>query len=167
MTGVLADSATIGAPSIEYGQLAPMLVVFLAAVAGILVEAFAPRPSRRTAHLILSLGSLAAAFILVIVVATTHSLYAAGSPGHVAAEGAVAVDRPTLFIQGTILILAFLSVLLIAGGVYPKPVLDIINPAVRVTMTQVRTTDPKPAHPAPGTTTTSILTRAAQKGVAP
>ena len=28
MTGVLADSATIGAPSIEYSQLAPMLVVF-------------------------------------------------------------------------------------------------------------------------------------------
>ena len=37
-----------------------------------------------------------------------------GSPGHVAAVGAVAVDRPTLFIQGTILVLAFVSVLLIA-----------------------------------------------------
>ena len=114
MTGVLADSSTIGAPSIEYGQLAPMLVVFLAAIAGVLVEAFAPRSSRRTAHLILSLGSLAAAFILTIVVASTHSLYAKGSPGHVAVEGAVAVDRPTLFIQGTILVLAFVSVLLIA-----------------------------------------------------
>jgi NADH-quinone oxidoreductase subunit N len=113
VTGVLADSSTISAPSIEYGQLAPMLVVFLAAVVGVLVEAFAPRSSRRTAHLILSLGSLAAAFILTIVVATTHSLYAKGSPGHVAVEGAVAVDRPTLFIQGTIVILAFVSVLLI------------------------------------------------------
>jgi len=60
-----------------------------------------------------------------------------------------------------------LVVLLIAGGVYPKPVLDIINPAVKVTMSQVRTTDPKPAHPAPGTTTTSVLTRTEQKGVAP
>ena len=30
------------------------------------------------------------------------------------AMGAVAVDRPTLFIQGTILVLAFVSVLLIA-----------------------------------------------------
>ena len=60
-----------------------------------------------------------------------------------------------------------LVVLLIAGGVYPKPVLDIINPAVRVTMTQVRTTDPRPAHPAPGTTTASVLTRTAQKGTAP
>ena len=50
MTGVLADSATIGAPSIEYSQLAPMLVVFGAAVAGVLVEAFAPRSARRAAH---------------------------------------------------------------------------------------------------------------------
>src|SRR6201986_155779 len=90
-----------------------MLVVFGAAVAGVLVEAFAPRSSRRVAHLILCLGSLAAAFILTIVVAASHSLFAAGSPGHVAAEGAVAVDRPTLFIQGTIVIRALGSVLLI------------------------------------------------------
>ena len=41
-SGVLAAS-TIKAPSIEYGQLAPMLVVFGAALVGVLVEAFAPR----------------------------------------------------------------------------------------------------------------------------
>src|SRR5437773_3849092 len=91
-----------------------MLVVFGAAIIGVLVEAFAPRSSRRTAHLVLALGSLIAAFILTIVVAASHSLFAAGSPGHVAAEGAVAVDRPTLFIQGTIVVLAFVSALLIA-----------------------------------------------------
>src|SRR5690349_12974587 len=90
-----------------------MLVVFGAAVAGVLVEAFAPRSSRRAAQLVLTLGSLLAAFTLTIVVAATHSLYVAGSPGHVAAQGAVAVDRPTLFIQGTIVILALVSVLLI------------------------------------------------------
>jgi len=66
-----------------------------------------------------------------------------------------------------LLAVAPLIVLLIAGGVYPKPVLDIINPAVKVTMTQVHTTDPKPAHPAPGTSTTSVLTSTAQKGTAP
>src|SRR5689334_18345666 len=57
--------------------------------------------------------------------------------------------------------------LLIFGGVYPQPVLDIINPAVKVTMAQVHTTDPKPAHPAPGTTTVANLTSTAQKGIAP
>ena len=47
-------------------------------------------------------------------------------------------------------------------GVYPQPVLNIINPAVRVTMTQVHETDPVPAHPAPGYFTTAV-----QKGIAP
>src|SRR6201986_288423 len=89
-----------------------MLVVFGAAVAGVLVEAFAPRSSRRVAQLFLTLGSLLAAFILTIVVAARHSLYAAGSPGHVAAQGAGAVDRPPLFIQGTIVVLSLVRVLL-------------------------------------------------------
>ena len=61
-----------------------------------------------------------------------------------------------------LLAVAPLVVLLIGAGVYPKPVLDIINPAVQVTMTQVHVTNPVPAHPAAGYTTT-----AAQKGIAP
>jgi NADH-quinone oxidoreductase subunit M len=60
-----------------------------------------------------------------------------------------------------LLAVAPLVVLLIGAGVYPKPVLDIINPAVRVTMAQVHTTDPKPAHPASNTLT------AVQKGTSP
>ena len=49
-----------------------------------------------------------------------------------------------------------LAVLIIALGVYPKPVLDVINPAVQSTMSQVHSTNPVPAHPA-----------AAQKGTQP
>ena len=105
---------TIHAPSIEYSQLSPMLIVFGAAVAGVLVEAFAPRAARRGIHLLLTLGGLAAAFVLTIVVASSKSLFGNHAPGHLAAMGAVGVDRPTLFIQGTILVLAFVSVLLIA-----------------------------------------------------
>jgi NADH-quinone oxidoreductase subunit M len=41
-----------------------------------------------------------------------------------------------------------LVALIIALGVYPKPVLDVINPAVQSTMSQVHATDPVPAHPA-------------------
>ncbi len=67
-----------------------------------------------------------------------------------------------------LLAVAPLVVLIIGVGVYPKPVLDIINPAVRVTMAQVRTTDPVPAHPAPGFSTAAVYTMtAAQKGIAP
>jgi NADH-quinone oxidoreductase subunit M len=66
-----------------------------------------------------------------------------------------------------LLAVAPLVVLIIGVGVYPKPVLDIINPAVRVTMAQVQETDPVPAHPAPGFTTTAVDTTGAQKGTAP
>ena len=41
-----------------------------------------------------------------------------------------------------------LVVLIIGLGVYPKPVLDVINPAVKATMSQVGSVDPVPAHPA-------------------
>jgi NADH-quinone oxidoreductase subunit M len=41
-----------------------------------------------------------------------------------------------------------LIALIIGMGVYPKPVLDVINPAVQATMTQIHVTDPVPAHPA-------------------
>jgi NADH-quinone oxidoreductase subunit M len=41
-----------------------------------------------------------------------------------------------------------LIVLIVALGVYPKPVLDVINPAVQQTLVQVHSTDPVPPHPA-------------------
>ncbi len=98
------------APSIEYSVLSPMLIVFAVAVIGVLVEAFLPRRSRYLVQVILSLGGLAAAF------GTLVSTYAALGPGagRMAAVGAVTVDRPALFLQGTILLVAILGVLLIA-----------------------------------------------------
>ena len=109
-----AATVTIRPPSIEYRLLLPMLVVFGVAVAGVLVEAFVPRPRRRPVQLGLALAGLAVAFVLLIVVGVTSSLFSHGSPGHLVAMGAVGVDGPTLFIQGTILVLAFASVLLLA-----------------------------------------------------
>src|ERR1022692_4983934 len=93
-----------------------MLLVFGVATAGVLVEAFVPRPLRRPIHIALALGGLAGAFVLTIVVSLSSSVFGHGSPGHIAAMGAVAVDRPTLFIQGTILVLAFISMLLIGDS---------------------------------------------------
>jgi proton-translocating NADH-quinone oxidoreductase chain N len=111
-----ASTAPIPAPSIEYSQLAPMLVVFGAAIVGVLVEAFVPRELRRAIHLLVAFGALVAAFVWTCVIAASSTIFANGSAGHVAAMGAVAVDRPTLFIQGTILVLAAVSVLLIADA---------------------------------------------------
>src|SRR5258708_24473161 len=40
-----------------------------------------------------------------------------------------------------------LIALVVALGVYPKPALDVINPAVHQTLVQVHSTDPAPPHP--------------------
>ena len=115
MTGILAaTTSTIAAPHIEWSLLSPVVLVFAVATAGVLVEAFAPRVLRRPLHIALALGGLAGAFVLTVVLAATSSIFNGGRPGAVVAVGTVAVDRPTLFIQGTILVLAFVSVLLIA-----------------------------------------------------
>lgn len=43
-----------------------------------------------------------------------------------------------------LLVVGPLVVLLIVLGVYPKPVADIVNPAVKQTMSDVHKSDPKP-----------------------
>ncbi|MGP3953038.1 NADH-quinone oxidoreductase subunit NuoN [Streptomyces sp. 7N604] len=97
----------IPGPKIEYGQLAPTLIVLGAAVLAILVEAFLPRRSRYHAQLLLSLVGLAAAFAAVIGLAAGGY---AGSKSRIAAMGAVAVDGPALFLQGTILLVSLVAV---------------------------------------------------------
>lgn len=99
---VLAAATT---PDIAYDKVAPMLVVFGAAVVGILVEAFAPRRVRYPTQVVLTLVALVVALGFVIAAAGTSSLEA---------ENAVAVDGPALFLQGAILIMAFLAILLYA-----------------------------------------------------
>ncbi|ARF56024.1 NADH-quinone oxidoreductase subunit NuoN [Streptomyces gilvosporeus] len=97
----------IPAPHIEYAQLSPTLIVLGAAVLGVLVETLLPRRSRYYAQLALSVVALAAAFAAVI------GLAAAGfgsSKAHIAAMGAIAVDGPALFLQGTILLVSLVAV---------------------------------------------------------
>jgi NADH-quinone oxidoreductase subunit M len=48
-----------------------------------------------------------------------------------------------------------LIALLILLGVYPKPLTDLVNPAVRTTMSDVQRTDPAPAHPVAADTLTT------------
>ncbi|MBX9980805.1 MAG: NADH-quinone oxidoreductase subunit N, partial [Mycobacterium gordonae] len=100
---------TLPSPSIEYFQLSPMFIVFGIAVVGVLVEAFLPRRLRYGAQVVLALGGLVAAFVAVVAVA--KSVPAEGSR---AVLGAVAVDRPTLFLQGTIVLVSILAVIFVA-----------------------------------------------------
>ncbi len=46
-----------------------------------------------------------------------------------------------------------LIALILVLGVYPKPVLDVINPAVQQTLVLVHSSDPAPVHPVSATTT--------------
>ncbi|MEU9791667.1 NADH-quinone oxidoreductase subunit NuoN [Streptomyces sparsogenes] len=97
----------IPAPDIEYGQLAPTLIVLGAAIVGVLIEALLPRRHRYAAQLFLSVVALAAAFAAVLGLA-------AGDYGttkaRIAAMGAIAVDGPALFLEGTILLVALVAV---------------------------------------------------------
>ncbi|OBA80161.1 NADH-quinone oxidoreductase subunit N [Mycobacterium sp. 1164966.3] len=100
---------TLPTPSVEYFLLSPMLIVFAVAVVGVLVEAFVPRRARYLAQVTLALGGLIAGFVAIIFVARTL-----GASGRSAVLGAVAVDRPTLFLQGTVLLVAVLAVIFMA-----------------------------------------------------
>ena len=96
-------------PTVEYGLISPMLIVLGAAVLGVLVEAFLPRRQRYAAQVVLSLVALIAAFVAVVLVA--RDLH--GGTGVAAVMGAVAIDMPALFLQGTILLVGVLGILLI------------------------------------------------------
>ncbi|MCW3818343.1 NADH-quinone oxidoreductase subunit NuoN [Micromonospora sp. DR5-3] len=91
-------------PSIDYAALAPILIMLGAALVGVLVEAFVPRRLRNPVQLLLALVAVLAALTMVILNADDRLITA----GH-----AIAVDGPTLFLQGAILILAAMALLLI------------------------------------------------------
>ncbi|MER5970144.1 NADH-quinone oxidoreductase subunit NuoN [Streptomyces sp. NPDC002055] len=103
----MAAPDRIPTPRMEYGQLSPTLIVLGAAIVGILVEAFLPRRSRYYTQLLLSVVALAAAFAAVVGLAAGG--YATGR-SRISAMGAVAVDGPALFLQGTILLVSLVAV---------------------------------------------------------
>ena len=102
-------SAPMPTPSVEYGLLSPILIVFSVAVVGILVEAFLPRRARYGAQVVLAIGGLIAAFVAVVVVGRQLP-----PTGRTAVLQALAIDGPTLLLQGAILLVAVLAVIFIA-----------------------------------------------------
>ncbi|MFC8129072.1 NADH-quinone oxidoreductase subunit NuoN [Streptomyces sp. NPDC057302] len=97
----------IDTPTIEYAQLSPTLIVIGAAVLGILIEAFVPRKSRYYAQVFVAVVALTAAFAAVVGLATTGY---GTTKAHIAAMGAIAVDGPALFLQGTILLAGLVAI---------------------------------------------------------
>jgi NADH-quinone oxidoreductase subunit N len=101
----------IVSPSIAYSALAPMLIVFGAAVLGVLVEAAAPAARRRGLQLLVAVLGLAASFVAVVLLWGDRT---GDNVGQLTAEAAIAVDGPTLFLQGTLAVLGLAGVLLLA-----------------------------------------------------
>ncbi|MFP3119662.1 NADH-quinone oxidoreductase subunit NuoN [Streptomyces sp. Iso 434] len=106
-TSAAADPISkIPSPTIEYAQLAPVLIVIGAAVIGIIVEAFAPRRARYHLQLWLTVVALGAAFASVVALAVGG--YATTQQTSIA-MGALVVDGPALFLQGVILLSGVLA----------------------------------------------------------
>ncbi|OZM74790.1 NADH-quinone oxidoreductase subunit N [Amycolatopsis antarctica] len=99
----------IEVPEINYGAIAPLLVILGAACISVLLEAFLPKHQRWPSQVTLCLVALAGAGVAL-------GAYVGGSPeqGLTTLSGTVSVDRPALFLWGTLLALGLGAVLLIA-----------------------------------------------------
>ena len=97
---------TFTAPVLEYSLLAPMLIVLGGAIIGVLVEAFVGRSARPAAQLFVSVAAIVMAFVQLVRVRTGAST--------TAAMGSVTFDGAGVLLQGSILIIALLSIFLIA-----------------------------------------------------
>jgi len=93
-------------PNLEYGALAPMLVIFGAGILAVIVEAFVSAKLRPSLQLALSVGAVILSFAQVIHLRGTETV--------TAANNSVIIDGPVLFMQGTILVFALLGLFLIA-----------------------------------------------------
>jgi NADH-quinone oxidoreductase subunit N len=103
-----AAPAAFQAADVDYGAIAPMLVVATGGLIGVLVEAFAPRALRHSIQVALSLVTLVAALVVLVVVST--------QPAHLGGtlRQAVIIDGPALFLQGAILAMSVLGILTMA-----------------------------------------------------
>ena len=97
---------TFTAPVLEYALLAPMLIVLAGALAGVLVEAFVKSSARLSAQLFISVLSIVASFVQLMRVRNEGSVSAA--------MGSVTFDGAGVLLQASVLVIALLSIFLIA-----------------------------------------------------
>jgi NADH-quinone oxidoreductase subunit N len=110
-------------PTIEYAELWPLLVVFGVACAGVVVEAFVPRARRYAVQGVLAALGIVAALVGTVLVGRDLVVHGDGvARGGLDVEGTIAVDGPTVFFWGILLVFGLGGVLLFAerrleGGV--------------------------------------------------
>ncbi len=94
------------APKLDYALLAPILIILGAALLGVLVEAFIKQVWRAKLQLVIALGAIVIAFEQLFRVRNQTS--------SIAAVTSVSIDGAGIFLQGAILVFAFLGILIIA-----------------------------------------------------
>jgi NADH-quinone oxidoreductase subunit N len=93
-------------PTLSYSLLSPMLVVLAGAIIGVLIEAFASKSVRPIAQVSVTIGTLVLSLVQVWRIRNSGST--------TAAMGSVIIDGPGVLLQGSILVIAIISVFLIA-----------------------------------------------------
>jgi NADH-quinone oxidoreductase subunit N len=105
----LPAAGLVQVPQMDYRAVLPVLVVLGAGCVGVLFEAFLPRPRRWLWQVVLTVAAL---------VVSGYTLYAylgdMPAQGVKTFGGTLSVDRPALFLWGTLLVLGLGAVLLIA-----------------------------------------------------
>ena len=94
------------APVLNYTLLSPMLILLGGALIGVLVEAFVSKRLRGVTQLSVTLGTLVLSLAQVWKIRNEQSL--------TAASGSIVIDGPAVLLQASILIIAIISVLVIA-----------------------------------------------------
>ena len=98
--------STLATPILNYALLAPILIVLGGALLGVIVEAFVGKVYRAPIQLAIALASVVIAFIQLWRIR--------GESSTSAAIASVSIDGAGIFMQGTILVLAFIGLLFIA-----------------------------------------------------
>ncbi|OKL53871.1 NADH-quinone oxidoreductase subunit N [Bowdeniella nasicola] len=98
------------APAIAWGALTPILIVFGAAVIGVLVEAFVPRGPRRTIQCVIALFAVAVALVAVVWRWTIAAHFGSTS----VLNGSLQEDPFSLGAQGILLVVTLFALLMIA-----------------------------------------------------
>lgn len=98
------------APPVDWAALTPILIVFAAAVIGVLAEGFAPRRARRPLQVGLALVAVSAALVAVV---WRWTVVSDQGPGEIVG-GSVIEDGPALAAQAILLVISFVAILVIA-----------------------------------------------------
>ena len=97
---------TFVSPTLEYALLAPILIVLGGALIGVLIEAFAPRRARASSQLFITIATLLLS--LASLIRSRNGL------STTVAMESVTFDGAGVLLQGSILIIAIISVFLLA-----------------------------------------------------